>query len=96
MMFKEVLVEQNKHWQGIKYAAGIKRTFTKTVNYMDNDFIIAICGVRRAGKSTLLKQIINHCIEVKIPIDNTDEEEEIQINGFKIFVTPAWKYFTFH
>lgn len=65
-MFEEVLVEQNKHWQGIKYDAGVKRTiFDKAVNYMDNDFIISICGVRRAGKSTLLKQIINHCIQVK-------------------------------
>ncbi|UCH96040.1 MAG: ATP-binding protein [Candidatus Aminicenantes bacterium] len=65
-MFEEVLVEQNKHWQGIKYDAGVKRTiFDRVVAYMDNDFIISICGVRRAGKSTLSKQIINYLMEVK-------------------------------
>jgi predicted AAA+ superfamily ATPase len=56
-MFEEVLAEQNKHWQNIKYDAGIKRfVLDKALKYMDNDFIISICGVRRAGKSTLLKQ----------------------------------------
>lgn len=60
-MFEQVLIEQNRHWQNSAYDAGIKRTvFDKALSYMENDFIISICGVRRAGKSTLLKQIINH------------------------------------
>lgn len=65
-MFEEVLVDQNKHWQGKSYDAGITRNiFDKTASYMENDFIISVCGVRRAGKSTLIKQIINHLIQNK-------------------------------
>ncbi len=63
-MFEEVLVEQNRHWRNIKYDPGIRRTlFDKALSYMKNDFIVSVCGVRRAGKSTLLKQLINHLIE---------------------------------
>jgi predicted AAA+ superfamily ATPase len=58
-----VLVEQNKHWQNIRSENGVPRTILeKSLSYMDNDFIISICGVRRAGKSTLLKQMINHLV----------------------------------
>lgn len=65
-MFEEVIVEQNTHWQDISYDAGVKRSvFEKAVSFLDNDFILSICGVRRGGKSTLLKQIINHLVEVK-------------------------------
>jgi len=63
-MFEEVLVEQNKHWQGKLYDEGVQRTiFPKVVSYLENDFIVSICGVRRAGKSFLLKQLINHLIQ---------------------------------
>ncbi len=65
-MFEEVMVDQNKHWQGLMYDAGITRSvFKKAISYINNDFIVSICGVRRAGKSTLLKQIINHLITEK-------------------------------
>lgn len=65
-MFEEVMIDQNKHWQGTAYDAGITRSvFKKALSYLDNDFIISISGVRRAGKSTLLKQIINHLISEK-------------------------------
>ena len=63
-MFEEVLVEQNKHWQGKSYEKGIQRTiFSKAVPYLENNFIISICGVRRAGKSFLLKQLINYLLQ---------------------------------
>jgi len=63
-MFEEVLVEQNKHWQGNRYDEGVQRTvFSKAVPYLDNDFIVSICGVRRAGKSFLLKQLINYLLQ---------------------------------
>ncbi|MCU0287058.1 MAG: ATP-binding protein [Acidobacteria bacterium] len=65
-MFEDVMVDQNKHWQDIMYETGIIRTvFKKMISYLDNDFIISICGVRRAGKSTLLKQVINYLISEK-------------------------------
>lgn len=59
-MFEEVMIDQNKHWQGSLYDAGITRSvFKKAISYIDNDFIISISGVRRAGKSTLLTTIVS-------------------------------------
>ncbi|HLP47051.1 MAG TPA: ATP-binding protein, partial [Candidatus Kapabacteria bacterium] len=39
--------------------------FKKAISYLDNDFIISISGVRRAGKSTLLKQVVNYLVTEK-------------------------------
>lgn len=65
-VFEEVMIDQNKHWQGLAYDAGVTRSvFKKAISYMDNDFIISISGVRRAGKSTLLKQIVNYLVTEK-------------------------------
>ncbi|MCP5050543.1 MAG: AAA family ATPase, partial [bacterium] len=70
---------------------GIRRTaFNKTLSYMENEFIISICGVRRAGKSTLLKQLINYLIETKkIPPGNilTLNLEDPVFNFYKDDVT---------
>lgn len=62
-MFENVLIEQNPHWQGELYEGGIKRScFDKLLEFMNTQMIVSIMGVRRAGKSTLMKQLINHLL----------------------------------
>ena len=62
-MFDNVLVEQNPHWSNDLYEDGIQRScFYKLLQLMDTQMIVSIMGVRRAGKSTLIKQLINHLI----------------------------------
>lgn len=71
-MFDNLLTEQNPHWSGEFYDDGIQREcFGKLLQYLDTKMIISIMGVRRAGKSTLLKQLINHLIhKEKVPASN--------------------------
>ena len=71
-MFENVIIEQNTHWTGELYPQGVERNcFTKLLEYIETKMIVSILGVRRAGKSTLLKQIINHLIVQKnIPPKN--------------------------
>lgn len=63
-MFETLLTEQNPHWAGELYPDSVKRTcFTKLLEYLPLQHIISVTGVRRAGKSTLLKQLINFLIQ---------------------------------
>ncbi len=60
-MFESVIVDQNPHWEGALYAEGTPRGIIgKVREYLDLPHIIALVGVRRAGKSTLARQTINH------------------------------------
>lgn len=61
------LERQNLHWNSdFSYAYPIKRfIFDKIWNSSQNGLITAIYGLRRVGKSTLLKQVINQAIEQK-------------------------------
>jgi len=70
-MFEEVLAEQNPHWTGVKYDPGVTRTcFSKLVDFFATGQVIAVTGVRRSGKSTLIKQFINHKMEEGFPAAN--------------------------
>ncbi len=63
-MFENVLAEQNPHWGGALYEQGIEREcFKQVLHYLKAPQIISVTGVRRGGKSTLLKQTINHLIQ---------------------------------
>ncbi|MFZ5993593.1 MAG: ATP-binding protein, partial [Thermodesulfobacteriota bacterium] len=65
-MFEDVIVDQNPHWTGSFYEEGIKRDILdKLKSYIDLPHIVSIVGVRRGGKSTLLKQLINHLLKDK-------------------------------
>lgn len=60
-MFEDVIVEQNPHWVGKSLDLGVERSyFAKLIAYLETGMIISILGVRRAGKSMLLKQAIHH------------------------------------
>jgi predicted AAA+ superfamily ATPase len=71
-MFESVLAEQNPHWAGTLFLEGVCRQyFSDVLAYLDLPQVISITGVRRSGKSTLLKQTINFLIkEKKVPAKN--------------------------
>lgn len=65
-MFENVIVDQNPHWDGKYYEEGVKRDVLDVLKkYIELPHIISIVGVRRGGKSTLLKQLINYLLKVK-------------------------------
>jgi len=62
-MFEQLLAEQNPQWRGKKIDGGIKREITgELIGLLRLRHIVALLGVRRCGKSTVLKQIINHLL----------------------------------
>ncbi len=63
---KNILIEQNKHWQGVKYTSVKRIKLDKLISYLPLRQIITITGIRRCGKSTLVKQAINHLIETGV------------------------------
>jgi len=65
-MFENAIVDQNPHWEGTYYKEGVPRKIlVKVKDYLELPHIIAVTGVRRSGKSTLIKQIINFLIREK-------------------------------
>jgi len=68
---KKYLYDQNLHWQEKKYESGVQRELLSEIKLvLDTDQIIAISGVRRCGKSFLLKQIINYLTETGVQSQN--------------------------
>ena len=62
-MFEKFLIEQNIHWQNKFYFDGYKRKMIEyLIKLVSIKQIIAITGIRRCGKSTILKQLINFLI----------------------------------
>lgn len=62
-MFENVIVDQNQHWDGAQYDGGVPRSVLEEIKKnFDLPHILSIVGVRRCGKSTLIRQIINHLI----------------------------------
>jgi uncharacterized protein len=62
-MFEDVLVGQNPHWDGLVYPEGVPRQVLEYVRkHLDLPQVLSFVGVRRAGKSTLMRQVINHLI----------------------------------
>lgn len=63
IMFEKFIAEQNEHWMGKKIKDGFLRQATKELfGFIKTKHIIALAGVRRSGKSTILKQIINYLL----------------------------------
>ena len=57
-MFEQYLIEQNLHWQNQPFSIGIRRELLDQIRHLiELDHIVAITGIRRCGKSYLLKQI---------------------------------------
>jgi len=65
-MFEDVIIDQNPHWEGEGYEPGIPRNRIALLKeYLPSRQVISIVGVRRCGKSTLLRQAINYLIQDK-------------------------------
>ncbi len=62
-MIKEILIEQNLHWQGKQKSYVRRERLDTLVSYLPLKQIITITGIRRCGKSTLTKEAINYLIE---------------------------------
>ena len=70
-MIDHYLYEQNLHWQKKSYASGTERELLSgLMSLMDIDHILAISGVRRCGKSYLMKQIINRLVQTGVAPQN--------------------------
>lgn len=70
-MLEDYLYEQNTHWQNLPHEAGIDRELLHRIEgFTEIDQIITITGIRRCGKSYLLKQIINQLLKTGITADN--------------------------
>jgi uncharacterized protein len=62
-MFEDVLNSQNPHWDGLVYPDSVPRQVLEYVKqHIDITHVLSFVGVRRAGKSTLMRQTINHLI----------------------------------
>ena len=70
-MMDNFLFEQNLHWQHKRYAAGTERELlSRLMALMDIDQVLAISGVRRCGKSYLMKQMINRLLDNGVAAQN--------------------------
>lgn len=59
-MFEKFIIEQNTHWEGDLQDLGFPRMAAeKLVKYIDIKQVIALIGVRRSGKSTIARQLID-------------------------------------
>ncbi len=63
-MFEQIILEQNKQWNKEEINTGIKREIISNIEkHIASKSIIVVTGIRRCGKSTLLKQIIKELLK---------------------------------
>jgi len=79
---EKVILSQNKHWKGEYKDLYDREIFGKLEKYLETKHIQVIQGIRRSGKSTLFKLLINHLAK------NVDREEILYINFDDPFFTP--------
>ena len=79
---ENVILSQNKHWKN-RYKNLYKRdVFEKLERNLQTKHIQVIQGIRRSGKSTLFKLLINHLSQT------IDPKEILYINLDDPFFTP--------
>ena len=70
-MLENYLYEQNVHWLGNEFDAGTERDLLQSLlPFVEIDHVLAISGVRRCGKSFLMKQLINSLVQQGVPVQN--------------------------
>ncbi|WP_292663198.1 ATP-binding protein [Nitratifractor sp.] len=67
---KNILIEQNRHWSGKRYGGVRRHKLDKLISYLPLRQIIAVTGIRRCGKSTLVKQAIDHLVDSGVDAKN--------------------------
>lgn len=67
---KNILIEQNPHWDDIKQNFIKREKLQQLIDYLPLKQIITITGIRRCGKSTLVRQAINYLIENGVDAKN--------------------------
>jgi len=60
---KNILVEENPHWQGKAQKFVKREKLSKLIELLPLKQIITISGIRRCGKSTLVREAIQHLVE---------------------------------
>ncbi len=61
---EKVIISHNKHWKNKKYSELFHRdVVTKLIKQIDYKEIEVLQGIRRSGKSTVFKLLINHLME---------------------------------
>lgn len=77
-----ILVLQNRHWEGKPYPDLIRRRLLETmIKKMPLNSIQVLLGIRRSGKSTLFRLLINHLMQ------NVDPREILFLNFDDPFFT---------
>jgi predicted AAA+ superfamily ATPase len=79
---RSVILAQNKHWNERYVGLYERDVFAKLERNLQTKHIQVIQGIRRSGKSTLFKLLINHLIQT------VDPEEILYVNLDDPFFTP--------
>ncbi|MFZ4098700.1 MAG: ATP-binding protein [Chlamydiia bacterium] len=70
-MFEKILIDQNPQWEGHAFPASVAREAeTSLEKYLPLKHVISIAGVRRSGKSTLVRQAMAWLIRQGVPSRN--------------------------
>lgn len=65
-MFERFIIEQNRHWEEKPLNIGFPRVvLSGLVKFLNIRQIIALIGVRRSGKSTIARQLVEFLIKIK-------------------------------
>jgi len=67
---KNILIEQNPHWDNIKQKFVKREKLAKLIEYLPLKQIITITGIRRCGKSTLARQAIEYLVDSGVDAQN--------------------------
>lgn len=79
---KNVIISQNKHWDSRYENLYERAVFQNLEQNLETKYIQVIQGIRRSGKSTLFKLLINHLSQT------IDPEEILYVNLDDPFFTP--------
>jgi len=83
---EQAIIAQNKHWSGKKYGTLFDRDLLASIiRKIKTKEIQVLLGVRRSGKSTLFKLLINHLLE------GIDPQRILYVNLDDPFFSEVWK-----
>jgi len=66
---EKALIQQNRHWQGAYFGLNTRLILFSLLQKLSIKEIQILLGIRRSGKSSVLKLLINHLIQHKNPFE---------------------------